>query len=133
MIRIRGFLQRLPMVTAACLSLALPSSAQTVAPPPAAASPSAAFDSIVIRPNPNGDPNQGQWSRPGLGRFQAASVSVELLIRLAYNVDARQIANEPSWLKSDLFDVTAKPEAGVSLSREELRPRLQDLLRQRFP
>ena len=96
------------------------------------ASPSAAFDSIVIRPNPNGDPNQGQWSRPGLGRFQATSVSVELLIRLAYNVDARQIANEPSWLKSDLFDVTAKPEAGVSLSREELRTRLQDLLRQRF-
>lgn len=90
------------------------------------------FDSAVIRPNPSGDPNQGQWSPPGRGLFKASSVSLELLIRLAYNVDPKQIANEPSWLRSRLFDVTAKPEAGVLLSREELRPRLQDLLQQRF-
>lgn len=129
----KGFLQHLLMYMAVCLCIAMPSSAQTLATKPASPAPaSLAFDSIIIRPNPNGDPAQGQWSRPGLGRFQASSVSVELLIRLAYNVDANQIVNQPTWLKSRLFDVTAKPEAGVSLSREELRPRLQNLLQQRF-
>ena len=133
MTRSRGFLQHVPMVIAAWLCIAMPCSAQTLTTNPASPAPaSPAFDSIVIRANPNGDPAKGQWSLPGIGRFQASSVSVELLIRLAYNIDAKQIANQPSWLNSRLFDVTAKPEAGVSLSREELRPRLQDLLQQRF-
>ena len=94
------------------------------------ASPS--FDTAIIRPNPNGDPDHGQWSLPNIGIFKASSVSLELLIRLAYNVDSKQIVNQPAWLKSRLFDVTAKPEAGVALSREELRPRLQALLQERF-
>jgi uncharacterized protein (TIGR03435 family) len=131
MMRSKAFFQHLPIAMAVCLCIALPCSAQTLETKPAAAA-SPAFDSIIIRPNPNGDPSQGQWTRPGLGRFQATAVSVALLIRLAYNIDAKQIANQPGWLNSRLFDVTAKPEAGVSLAREELRPRLQDLLQQRF-
>jgi uncharacterized protein (TIGR03435 family) len=128
MMHSKGFLQHAPLYMAAWLCIAMSCSAQTPAAKPA----SPAFDSIIIRADPNGDPAQGQWTRPSLGRFQASNVSVELLIRLAYNVDAKQIVNQPSWLKSRLFDVTAKPEPGVSLSREELRPRLQDLLQQRF-
>lgn len=126
--RNQGLLQHIPMYVATWLCIAMPLSAQTLSTQPASAS----FDSIIIRADPNGDPSQGQWSRPGLGRFQASNVSVELLIRLAYNVDANQIVNQPGWLKSRLFDVTAKPDAGVELSREELRPRLQNLLQQRF-
>jgi uncharacterized protein (TIGR03435 family) len=90
------------------------------------------FDSAVIRPNPNGDPDKGQWSLPIIGIFKASSVSLELLIRLAYNVDSKQIVHQPNWLKSRFFDVTAKPEPGIVLSREELRPRLRTLLHERF-
>lgn len=110
------------------LCIALPCASQTTVPKPA----SPTFDTAVIRPNPNGDPNQGQWSLPGIGVFKASSVSLQRLICLAYNVDTKQIANQPRWLPTKLFDVNAKPEAGVALSREELRPRLQTLLQQRF-
>ena len=55
-----------------------------------------------------------------------------ILIQLAYDVVDSQITHKPEWLDSDLWDVTAKPEEGTKLSREELRPRLQDLLHQRF-
>jgi uncharacterized protein (TIGR03435 family) len=59
-------------------------------------------------------------------------VSLDFLIQMAFGVDSDQIAGKPSWLGSDFFDVVAKPESGVSLTREELRPRLQNLLQQRF-
>ena len=35
-------------------------------------------------------------------------------------------------MESSLYDVAAKPEEGVQLTREELKPRLQSLLRRRF-
>jgi uncharacterized protein (TIGR03435 family) len=72
------------------------------------------------------------WSLPGVGRFTANSVSLDFLIQMAFGVDGNQITGKPGWLDSDFFDVVAKPEAGVSLTREELRPRLQSLLQQRF-
>jgi uncharacterized protein (TIGR03435 family) len=51
---------------------------------------------------------------------------------LAYGIDPSQIANKPGWMDTSLYDVDAKPEEGVSLTREELKPCLQDLLQQRF-
>ena len=59
-------------------------------------------------------------------------MSLALLIQLAYGIDNSQIANKPDWLDSNLYDVVAKPEDGIKLSRDELKPRLQDLLKQRF-
>ena len=81
---------------------------------------------------PDADPKTGHWSFPNIGSFTASHVTLGLLIQLAYDIDASQIANQPGWLDSNLYDVTAKPEEGIKLSREELRPRLQELLRQRF-
>ena len=51
---------------------------------------------------------------------------------MAFNVDPNRIAEKPNWLDSDYFDVEAKPEAQIKLSRDELRPRLRDLLQTRF-
>ncbi len=81
---------------------------------------------------PDADPNNGYWSLPGIGRFTAHHLSLAHLIGLAYDIDVSQIDHAPSWLDVNLYDVEAKPEAGVKLSREELRPRLQALLQQRF-
>ena len=91
-----------------------------------------AFEVATIKPAAPADPNTGSWSLPGTGRFTATNVSLALLIQLAYGIDSSQIANPPTWLDSTYFDLNAKPEDGIALTREELRPRLQDLLHQRF-
>ena len=94
--------------------------------------PSPAFEVATVKPAPQADASTGSWSPPGIGKFTATHVSLALLIQLAYGVDGSQIANKPGWLDSTLYDVAAKPEAGVKLSREELKPRLQKLLQERF-
>jgi uncharacterized protein (TIGR03435 family) len=98
-----------------------------------AQTPRPAFEVATVRlASPQADPNSGSWSPPGIGRFNATHVSLALLIQLAYDVDKSQVANKPEWLDITFYDIGAKPEDGIHLSREELRPRLQDLLQQRF-
>jgi uncharacterized protein (TIGR03435 family) len=93
----------------------------------------ASFEVVSVKPAPpDADPNTGFWSIPGIGRFTASHVSLAVLIRLAYGIDESQIANKPGWLDSTLYDIDAKPEAGIALTRDQLKPRLQDLLQQRF-
>ncbi|MEK6399054.1 MAG: TIGR03435 family protein [Terriglobus sp.] len=91
-----------------------------------------AFAVATVKAAPGADPNTGSWSRPGTGEFTATHVSLTRLMQLAYGVDASQIANRPEWFDTDLFDVAAKPEEGIAMSREELQPRLQQLLQERF-
>ena len=91
-----------------------------------------AFVVATIKLAPQADPNTGSWSRPGTGQFTASHVSLARLMQLAYGIDSSQIANKPAWLETTLYDVQAKPENGIKLSREELKPLLQDLLHQRF-
>jgi uncharacterized protein (TIGR03435 family) len=93
----------------------------------------ATFETASVRPAPpSADPNQGSWSPPGTGRFTATHVTLALLMQLAYGIDGSQIVNKPTWLETNLYDVSAKPEDGITLTREELKPRLQALLRERF-
>ena len=104
-----------------------------VLPAAAAQTTHAVFEVASVRPAPPAaDPNTGSWSPPNIGRFFATHVSLEMLIQLAYGVDKSQIAGQPAWMATNLYDVNAKPEEGVRLSRDELQPRLQELLQQRF-
>jgi uncharacterized protein (TIGR03435 family) len=99
----------------------------------AMAQTSSTFEVASVKPSPpQADPNTGSWSIPGAGRFTATHVSLARLLQLAYGVDNSQIANKPGWLDTNLYDIVAKPEDGVHLTRDELKPRLQALLRQRF-
>lgn len=91
-----------------------------------------AFVVASVKAAPGADPNTGSWSRPGVGQFTATHVSLTRLLQLAYGVDSSQIANRPGWFDTDLFDVVAKPEEGIAMTREELQPRLQQLLQERF-
>ncbi len=90
--------------------------------PGAPAQPS--FEAATIKPTPSADPGKGYWSPPGTGRFFAHGVSVQFLIQMAYGIEADQISGKPSWLDSDFYDIEAKPEEGIKLSRDELKPRL---------
>lgn len=108
---------------------AAPTSPLPISPPTSLPS----FEVASVRPSsPEADPQTGSWSIPGIGRFTATHVSLALLMKLAYGIDDSQIANKPEWLETSLYDITAEPESGIKLSRDQLRPRLQNLLRQRF-
>ncbi len=103
-------------------------------PGAAAQSPqSLRFEVATVRTvPPDTDPNTGYWNYPGKARFVAYHLSLARLIGLAYDVDIAQIAGEPNWLATSLYDIVAKPEAGIALTSEELRPRLRALLEDRF-
>jgi uncharacterized protein (TIGR03435 family) len=95
--------------------------------------PNPTFEVATVKQAPpDVDPNTASWSRPGIGRFTATHVSLARLIQLAYDVDNSQITNKPAWLETDLYDVDAKPADGIQLTRDELKPCLQDLLHERF-
>jgi uncharacterized protein (TIGR03435 family) len=98
---------------------------QPVAPQPP-------FETATIKPTLPSERVNGPWSPPGIGRFSAHSLTLQFLIQMAYGVDADQISGKPSWLDSDFYDIEAKPEEGIKLSRDELKPRLQNLLAERF-
>jgi len=99
---------------------------------PNAASPQLTFETATIKPTANPDPGKGYWNYPGQGRFSAHGLSLEFLIRMAWDVEANQLTGKPSWLDSDYYDIEAKPEESVTLSPDELKPRLQSLLIERF-
>ena len=89
------------------------------------------FEVASIRPS-NAPANEGNWSPPNAGKFNAHNLTLERLMMFAYGIDANQIVNKPPWLEADRFDVAAKPSGGIALSREELKPLLQSLLQERF-
>jgi uncharacterized protein (TIGR03435 family) len=92
----------------------------------------ASFEVASIRPTPPDERVGGTWSLPNTGEFHTHNLSLGYLIHLAWNVDSSLIVDKPVWLDSDTYDINAKPEAGIVLTRDQLRPMLQDLLLQRF-
>ena len=93
---------------------------------------SRSFEVATVRKTPRNRIGDAVWSQPGIGRFEAASASLPFLIHMALGIDEDQIANKPQWAETERYDVLAKPEDGLKLSRDELKPLLQDLLQQRF-
>ncbi len=72
-------------------------------------------------------------SPSGAGQFAAQNITIEGLIGLAFGIDtALQLGGKPAWLDDAYYDVTAKPEGDVGLSYEQLRPLLQQLLKERL-
>jgi uncharacterized protein (TIGR03435 family) len=93
---------------------------------------STSFEVASIRPTPPAERQGGTWSLPKTGEFHTHNLSLGYLIHLAWNVDPTLIVDKPAWMDSDPYDINAKPEAGIKLTREQLRPMLQNLLEQRF-
>jgi uncharacterized protein (TIGR03435 family) len=71
---------------------------------------------------------------PG-GRFRATGASLNALIQLAYGVKDFQVSGRPKWAdyeSNESYDVVAKPPAGVTLNRDQLKLAIQALLADRF-
>ncbi len=106
---------------------AVPLSAQSASP--AAITRNVAFEVASVKV---AAPGSFSISPYGLERFSIRSASLTLLTSLAYDVSDEQISGGPGWRNSEYDDVTAKAEDGVRLTYDELRPRLQALLVERF-
>lgn len=59
-------------------------------------------------------------------------MDLKLLISRAYGVAEAQIEGGPRWVASDTWDISAKADTPLEMTREQLRPCLQALLAERF-
>jgi len=74
---------------------------------------------------------------PPLGRCVFKAVTLHDLVRFAYAAELREgmddlIANEPSWMRSELYDVDAVAPSPETTTQSELYAMLQTLLAHRF-
>jgi uncharacterized protein (TIGR03435 family) len=106
--------------------------------------PAYKFEVAVIKPSDSH--SAGVWliPEPG-GGFRAQNVVVRQLIKNAYYIRDQQLTGGPAWIKTDRYDITAKPEEtepaplGTAMSPVRAashmarhRQRIQALLRDRF-
>ena len=101
-----------------------------------ASSRALAFEAASVKTNRSGSPQGDSRVSPG-GRFTATNLSLQVLIRFAYERSSRsrglepfEVAGGPAWIASERFDVNATGGRTVSLA--ELRSMLQTLLIERF-
>ena len=108
------------------LGAALPNFARGSAQNPATAP--LAFEAATIKPDTSGSGSSSTNSTNGLLRI--TNQTLQTMIQYAYNVRDFQITGGPGWMRSDRYDVTAKPENGAH--EGEMKQMLQSLLAERF-
>ena len=110
----------------------LPNATQTQAESQAqdAATAPLVYEVASIKVNKSGSDRHGIFFPPG--GFKATNVTMHMLIRVAYGVDANQISQEPNWLKSENYDVEAKMDSSVADALRKLSEDRRKLERQRM-
>jgi len=99
---------------AAALAIAIGGGAALAAQAPQEAPPGGwAFEVASIKPNNSGDGRVMMQNQPG--RFTATNITLKLLIRNAYQLQAFQITGGPAWIGSDHFDLVAKMPDGFQM------------------
>jgi uncharacterized protein (TIGR03435 family) len=128
-------------LASACVLVALASMGQsqaqsTLAPPSTTACTSdsklPAFEVAAITPvaeKNRGETNIGQY---GLPHFTLRGVSLSLLLSFSFDVQPANFINAPRGLDDAVFDVQVESADGIPLTYEALKPRMQQLLEQRF-
>jgi uncharacterized protein (TIGR03435 family) len=69
---------------------------------------------------------------PRNGMMNTTATSLSDLIKFAYDLHPKQIVNGPSWLESERFDVTGKPDTAGVPRINQLKSMMQKLLADRF-
>ena len=98
---------------------------------PMAADAPLEFEVATIKPSEPGRPGKGITMR-GPKEFVTINTSLNDLITFAYGIHVRQISGAPAWFESDLYDITAKPEADGLPNRTQLEGMLKKLLTDRL-
>jgi uncharacterized protein (TIGR03435 family) len=89
------------------------------------------FEVASVRITPPASLGYLTFSPDDKNRFTISNAPLSFLVEVAYGVPLEQIAGVGK-LGAEHYDVTAKAEDGVHLTQEELKPRLQRLLAERF-
>jgi uncharacterized protein (TIGR03435 family) len=120
------------------LTRATPATAWTIPeppppPPPMAANANLVFDVATIKPsNPETRGQSILVGRGGSNLFTTTNTTLNDIITFAYEVHVRQVVGGPSWMESERFDITAKPESQGIPNVTQLRTMVQKLLADRF-
>jgi uncharacterized protein (TIGR03435 family) len=117
---------------------ATPATAWTIPEPPpppklmrADANPT--FEVATIKPSRPDAPGKSMLvGRGGGNLFTTTNSTAADLITFAYGVHARQVTAGPSWLESEKFDITGKPDQEGVPNIAQLRSMVQKLLTERF-
>jgi uncharacterized protein (TIGR03435 family) len=64
--------------------------------------------------------------------FAVNYTPLSVVISIAYGIDGDRITEKPDWMDSQLWQISAKVDGEAMLTAEQMRPLLQELLRQRF-
>jgi uncharacterized protein (TIGR03435 family) len=114
-------LKRLAVISGMA-SLALSDEARAQSPP--------AFEVASIRRNPG----VGSNTRIDVsgGRLTMINASPKTIIRNAYGILSFQLAGEPRWLDTDMYDIVATAGSSEKISPDQLKLLLQNLLADRF-
>jgi uncharacterized protein (TIGR03435 family) len=97
---------------------------------PMAADASLAFEVATIKPSKPGTPGKALTIRGH--DIIVINFSLNAIISFAYGVHVRQVTGGPSWMESENFDITAKPEAEGQPNRRQMEGMIQGLLKDRF-
>ena len=91
------------------------------------------FEVASIKPNGQGEAAGFAFDFTPDGGVRGRNFSVWNLIRSVYNLRDLQMSGGPSWIKSQGFDMEAKPpQTGKSVQRDQTLLMLQALLQDRF-
>jgi bla regulator protein blaR1 len=88
------------------------------------------FEVASVKPTATKDGSLTFDFPPG-GRFTARNLTVQMLLRIAYELQDYQISGGPAWITSAGFDIQASSGTG-ELPREQVRKMVQALLADRF-
>jgi uncharacterized protein (TIGR03435 family) len=125
------------LLGSACLILALvttlPALAQNSATAECAADPKLpAFEVASIRPVAPNDMKGTIIGEYGLPTFELKRATLSLLVSFSFDVRPDNFINAPSGLADKVFDVRVESVGGLLLNYETLKPRMQQMLEERF-
>lgn len=110
----------------------LPVFAQNTAPAPGAMAAAAdpGFEVATIKPSRPDAQGRGVMVRGG--EVMTINTSLTNLISTAFTVNENQILGASSWMQTEKFDITGKPDVGGSPNNAQMKAMLRKLLANRF-
>jgi uncharacterized protein (TIGR03435 family) len=98
--------------------------------PPMAADAKPVFEVMTIKPSP--PEQQGKLFTVRGGSFVTINTTLMDLIKFAYGVQDKQVANLPDWASSQKFDLDGKPDVPGMPDPDQLRNMVKQALGDRF-
>lgn len=89
------------------------------------------FEVAAIHRNLSGSQNTNIRIQDG-GRLTVINASLKTLVRNAYGILSFQLASEPAWIDTEMYDIEAKTGSPDKITQDQLKSLLQNLLANRF-